>query len=133
MSKQSSFINIDTMRQYIVNNDRNHSQYVDYPFIDYDANLSEIGVKEFTWNHCIDMFKSDIFLENHSIEENKRMIECLYTKYSKTNTTNDIDIIIEQIPFLMDQNNHLQLIKDIYFPGETIGDSGTILILMIYL
>ncbi|CAF2935221.1 unnamed protein product [Rotaria sp. Silwood2] len=25
----------------------------------------------------------------------------------------------------MDQDNHLQLIKDIYFPAETIGDSGT--------
>jgi hypothetical protein len=89
-------------------------------------NLNQIGVKEFTWHECINMFKSDIFLQNHSIEENKRMIEYFYRKYSKPNTANDININIEQIPFLMDQNNHLQLIKDIYFPGETIGDSGTI-------
>ncbi len=124
MSKQSLFINIDSMREYIISNDSNHSQYADYPFIDYDSNLNQIGVKEFTWHECIDMFKSDIFLKNHSIEENKRMIDYFYTKYSKTNTVHDINI--EQIPFLMDQNNRLQLIKDIYFPGETIGDSGTI-------
>ena len=69
MSKQSSFINIDSMRQYIIHNEKNPSQFADHPFIDYDSNLEQIGVKEFTWNQCIDMFKSDIFAKNHSIEE----------------------------------------------------------------
>jgi hypothetical protein len=81
---------------------------------------------EFTWYQCIDMFKSDIFLKNHSTEENKRMIAYFYSKYSQNDTENNIDITIDEIPFLMDQNNRLQSINDIYFPAETIGDSGTI-------
>jgi hypothetical protein len=67
------------------------------------------------------MFKSDLFLETHSIEQNKRMIEYFYSKYSK----NEAGINMQQIPFLMDHNNRLQLTKNIYFPAETIGDSGT--------
>jgi hypothetical protein len=121
MSRQPSFINIDSMRQYIINNERKPCQFADNPFIDYDFNLAQLGVKEFTWDQCIDMFKSDVFLE-----DNKRMIEYFYTKYSKIDSDRDMDINIEQIPFLMDQNNRLQSIKDIYFPAETIGDSGTI-------
>ncbi len=47
MSKQSSFININSMRQYITNKD---SKFAAYPFIDYDSNLDKIGVQEFTWS-----------------------------------------------------------------------------------
>jgi hypothetical protein len=118
MSKQSSFINIESMRQYITNND---SQFDDHPFIDYDPNLEQIGVKKFTWIQCIDMFQSDIFLQTHLPKQNKRMIEYFYSKCS----TGEAEIDIEHIPFLLDQNNHLQLISNIYFPAETIGDSGT--------
>ncbi|CAF2895288.1 unnamed protein product [Rotaria sp. Silwood2] len=126
MSKQLSFINIESMRQYIINHAKNPSQYADEPFIDYDSNLNQIGVEKFTWDQCIDMFRSDIFLKTHSIEENKRMIEYFYKKYSKIDTDDGMDIGIQQIPFLMDQNNRLQRIKDIYFPADTIGDNGTI-------
>ncbi|CAF4960034.1 unnamed protein product [Rotaria sp. Silwood1] len=125
MSKQSSFVDINSMREYIHNNNRYYSQYADYPFIDYDQNLLRVGVRQFTWDECIVMFKSDIFLRTHSPDKNKLMIEYFYSNFSKIGTANDININIEQIPFLMDQNNHLQLIKDIYFPAETIGDSGT--------
>jgi hypothetical protein len=100
MSKQSSFINIDSMQEYVAG----------YSFIDYDSNLKELGVKEFTWKNCINMFQSDIFLKTHSTEHNKRMIEYFYSKSS--------NIDIQQIPFLIDENNRLQLIKNIYFPGE---------------
>ena len=58
LSTQSSFINIDSMRQYIIYNEKNPSQFADDPFIDYDLNLDQIGVKEFTWDQCVDMFKS---------------------------------------------------------------------------
>ncbi|CAF2995219.1 unnamed protein product [Rotaria socialis] len=126
MSKQSSFINVDSMREYINNNEKNPCQYGDDPFIDYDINLNQIGVKTFTWDHCIDMFKSDIFIKTHSTEENKRMIEYFFAKYLKIDTDNGMNIDIQRIPFLMDQNNHLQLIKNIYFPTDTIGDNGTI-------
>ncbi|CAF4288795.1 unnamed protein product [Rotaria sp. Silwood2] len=126
MSKQLSFINIESMHQYIINHAKNPSHYADEPFIDYDSNLNQIGVEKFTWDQCIDMFRSDIFLKTHSIEENKRMIEYFYKKYSKIDTDDGIDIGIQQIPFLMDQNNRLQRIKDIYFPADTIVDNGTI-------
>ncbi|CAF4931820.1 unnamed protein product [Rotaria sp. Silwood1] len=125
MSKQSSFINITSMREYIIKNEETSSQYANDPFIDYDLNLNQIGVEKFTWDQCINMFKSDIFLKTHSIEENKRMIEYFYTKYSKIDTNDGMDIDIQQIPFLMDQNYRLQLIKDIYFPANTMGDNGT--------
>ncbi|CAM4802546.1 unnamed protein product [Rotaria magnacalcarata] len=126
MSKQSSFVNIDSMREYINNSEKNLRQYDDDPFIDYDLNLNQIGVKTFTWDQCIDMFKSDIFIKTHSIEENKRMIEYFFAKYSKIDADNGMDIDIQRIPFLMDQKNRLQLIKNIYFPADTIGDNGTI-------
>ncbi|CAF0964760.1 unnamed protein product [Rotaria sordida] len=126
LSKQSSFINITSMREYIINNEESSSsEYANDPFIDYDSNLNQIGVKKFTWEQCINMFKSDIFLKTHSIEENKRMIEYFYRKYSKIDTDNGMNIDIQQIPFLMDQNNHLQPIKGIYFPADTIGDKET--------
>ncbi|CAF0977112.1 unnamed protein product [Adineta steineri] len=126
MSKQRRFINIDAMRQYIIDNNKSSSQYAEHPFIEYDSNLYEIGVKEFHWDNCIDMFKSDIFLKNYSIENNKQMIVYFYTEYSKNDTNNSIKMKIKEIPFLMDQNERLQSIKDIYFPTETIGDSGTV-------
>ena len=125
MSKQSSFINTDAMRQYISDKEKNHQQYADAPFIDYDPNLKQIGVKEFTWKECIEMFKSNGFLQNHSIDSNKRMIEYFYCEFLNNQTTNNDRINIAEIPFLLDQNNHLQMIKDIYFPAETIGESGT--------
>jgi hypothetical protein len=34
-------------------------------------------------------------------------------------------IPIEQIPFLLDQHTRLQSVENIYFPAETVGDSGT--------
>ncbi|CAF4290006.1 unnamed protein product, partial [Rotaria sordida] len=113
------------MCEYITNNDESSSEYANDPFIDYDSNLNQIGVKQFTWEQCINMFKSDIFLKTHSIEENKQMIEYFYRKYSKIDTDNGMNIDIQQIPFLMDQNNHLQPIKGIYFPTDTIDDKET--------
>ncbi|UJR07466.1 hypothetical protein I4U23_011755 [Adineta vaga] len=123
LSNQSSFIDVNSMRQYIINNTRD-SYYADYPFIDYDPNLAQIGVQQFTWEQCIDMFKSNIFLKTHSPEQNRRMIEYFYLKFSKSNSNNK-DIHIEQIPFLMDQNYNLQLIKNIYFPAEIIDNNAT--------
>jgi hypothetical protein len=49
------------------------------------------------------------------------MIEYFYSKCS----IGGAELDLEQIPFLLDQNNRLQLISKIYFPAETIGDSGT--------
>ncbi|CAF1142611.1 unnamed protein product [Adineta ricciae] len=121
MSKQSSFININAMRQYIIENEESPTNYAADPFTDYDSNLSRIGVKEFTWIECIDMLKSDIFLQTFSVEDNKRMIQYFYIRYTKST-----DDPIEKIPFLMDQHNRLQSVKSIYFPAETIGDSGTV-------
>jgi len=122
LSKQSSFINIDSMHQYVINNYKDsHFKCAEYPFIDFDPNLSRIGVRQFTWNNCIQMFNSDQFIKTHSIEQNKKMIEYFYSKYSKFET----GINMQQIPFLMDHNNRLQLTKNIYFPAETIGDYGT--------
>lgn len=100
ISKESTFINIDSMQKFV------HNQSL----IDYDSNLKEIGVKEFTWSNCIDMFQSDIFLQTHGIEHNKRMIE-----YFHSQSTN---IDIQQIPFLLDQNHRLQTIKNTRFPTE---------------
>ena len=125
MSQQISFIDIDSMRQYIINTDKNHSQFAEYPFIDYDVNLKQLGVREFTWNQCIEMLKSDVFLQTYIPDRNKQMIEYFYSKCSNGETIIGDGINIEQIPFLIDQNNRLQLIKNIYLPGETIGDSGT--------
>jgi hypothetical protein len=110
------------MHQYIINND---SQFAANPFIDYDSNLEKIGVREFTWGQCIEMFQSDIFLQTHLPEQNKRMIEYFYSKCPTGGAVPGAEIDIDQIPFLLDQNNRLQLISKIYFPAETIGDSGT--------
>ncbi len=126
MSEQPTFINIDSMRQYVIDNcKRSHFQYAEHPFIDYDPNLLRIGVENFKWKNCIEMFKSDLFLETHSIEQNKRMIEYFYLKCPDLEIADQIGIQIEQIPFLMDQNNRLQSIENIYFPAETVGESGT--------
>jgi hypothetical protein len=126
MSEQPSFINIDSMRQYVIDNhQRSHFQCAEHPFIDYDLNLSRVGVEHFKWKNCIEMFKSDIFLKTHSIEQNKRMIEYFHLNCPNLETTDHIGIPIEQIPFLMDQNNRLQSIENIYFPAETVGESGT--------
>lgn len=105
------------MRQYIINKEKDSSQYATEPFIDYDPNLKQIGVKQFIWSECIDMFHSDEF--HQTPEENKRMIEYFYEKYSQINSNDHLDVHIEEIPFLLDQNNRLQLTKNIYFPGET--------------
>jgi hypothetical protein len=127
MSEQKSFINIDSMRQYIIQKYKESDfQFADYPFISYDPNLTRVRVEQFTWQDCIEMFKSDIFLKQHSIEQNKQMIEYFYTKCSKLIATSDIEIPIEQIPFLADQNGRLQICKNIYFPSAMIDRTETI-------
>ncbi len=68
MSQQSSFINIDSMRQYVIDH---YKGCAAHPFIDYDWNLWQIGVRNFTWKECILMFKSDQFLKTYSVEANK--------------------------------------------------------------
>ena len=121
MSEQSTFINIRSMCQFIINyHEGTHFRCAEHPFIDYDSNLSRIGVRHFTWKTCIEMFKSNLFLQTHSLEQNKHMIKYFYSKCS-----NHTDIPIEELPFLLDQNNRLQSIKDIYFPAETVGESST--------
>ncbi len=123
MSEQSSFINIDSMRQYTIDYYKNSSfQCTEHPFIDYDSNLHRVGVRQFTWHDCIEMFKSNIFLKTLSIEQNKRMIEYFYKKFG---SNSNAEIHIDRIPFILDRNNRLQLTKDIYFPTEIIGSRKT--------
>jgi len=115
---------MDSIRQYTIDYYKNSSfQCAEYPFIDYDSNLHRVGVRQFTWHHCIEMFKSNKTL---SIEQNTGMIEYFYTKCSKFRATSDVEIPIERIPFIMDQNNHLQLCKDIYFPMGKTNDSSNL-------
>ncbi|CAF0810222.1 unnamed protein product [Adineta steineri] len=126
LSRQSSFISTNSMRQYVINHYKKSTfQCAEQPFIDFDSNLYRLGVRQFNWQNCIEMFKTDEFLRTHSIEQNKLMIGYFYSKLSKGEVADDIGIKIEQIPFLMDQNNRLQTIKNIYFPGETFGDGET--------
>ena len=125
LSEQPSFINIDSMRRYIIDYYKtiNSSfQCAEHPFFDYDSNLQRVGVREFTWRDCIGMFKSNIFLKTLSIEQNKQMIEFFYKKCSKFDT----EIHIDRMPFILDQNNHLQMSKDIFFPMEIVGIRRTI-------
>ncbi|UJR19795.1 hypothetical protein I4U23_022928 [Adineta vaga] len=125
MSKQLSFINIYSMRQYIMTKLTNSSsEYADQPFIDCDPNLLRIGVRQFTWHDCVDMFKSEIFLKTHSVEDNISMIEYFYTQFSRIEMGCDLHVSIEQIPFIMDQNNCLQASKDIYFSMEIVKNNS---------
>ncbi|CAF4642130.1 unnamed protein product [Rotaria sp. Silwood2] len=125
MSQQSSFINIRFMRQFIMGKcQESNLTLAEDPFIDDDHNLTQLGVRIFSWDFSIEMFKSKTFKKSHSIEQNKRMIEYFYSKWLESERTTEMKLNIEQIPFLMDQNNRLQLMKDIYFPVETIGNSG---------
>jgi hypothetical protein len=123
MSEQASFINIDSMRHFIIDyykTTNSSFQCAEHPFIDYDSNLHRVGVRQFTWHDCIEMFKSNIFLKTLSIEQNKRMIEYFYKKFG---SNSNAEIHIDRIPFILDRNNRLQLSKDIYFPTEIVGSS----------
>ncbi|CAF3939998.1 unnamed protein product [Rotaria sp. Silwood2] len=71
------------------------------------------------------MLQSSIFLKTHSGERNQHMIKYFYSTCPKPDTSSEIGTYIQQIPFLMDHKNNLQLVKNIYFPAETIGDTGT--------
>ena len=126
LSKEPLFIDVNVMREFVVHHlAHNVASLADQPFIDYDSNLMRIGVRQFTWHNLIDMLQTDLFLKSHTVEQNKLMIEYFYIKYTKNLAAVGMDIAIEQIPFLMDQNNRLQFIEEIYFPGDTVGESGT--------
>ncbi|CAF5030610.1 unnamed protein product, partial [Rotaria magnacalcarata] len=113
------------MRQYIIDKHSKSSiSLAEYPFIDDDPNLSHLGIHMFTWNDCIEMFMSDAFHRTHSIERNKQMITYFYSRCSMSEKIVGSTMSITRIPFLMDQNNRLQVIEDTYFPTDTIGDSG---------
>ena len=126
MSRQSSFINIDSMRSYVIDlYGKSSLQCAEHPFIDYDSNLNQIGVFKFSWEQCIDMFKTEVFLRTHSPEQNQEMIKYFHSRCLTDGIVSGSEINIKQIPFLIDQNNRLQSIENIYFPAETIGDSAT--------
>ena len=127
LTKQTTFMNLNSMRNYVV--DYYHQtafDCADDPFIDYNVNLFNIGVRSFHWQSCIQMFKSTIFLQTHSVKNNKRMIAYFYRRCSSKSTDEHrLRDVIEQIPFIMDQNGKLQEMKTIYFPRPTIGDGPT--------
>lgn len=118
MSKHSSFINLNAMREFI-ENIYSH-EFHDDPFIDYDQNLEAIGVRKLTWKECIQMFQSDLFNRLHSIDDNKQMIKYFCEHFRSTD-----EIDIQQIPFLFDQKHRLQIIQNIYFPQETFDENTT--------
>jgi hypothetical protein len=121
LSEQTSFIGISAMRQVFISNSKGSNLHYDqHPFIDYDLNLAQIGVQQFTWNDAIEMFKSNLFNQSHSLERNKRMIHFFYSRHSNVELNEKENLNIEKIPFLIDQNNCLQLIKNIYFPIQTM-------------
>jgi hypothetical protein len=126
MSEQTSFMNIKSMQEYVVKYYRYSSfRCTDHePFIDYDPNLLPIGVRHFTWHNYVEMLKSES-CRTHSIAKNKLMIEYFYSKFSKIESADEIGITIDQIPFLIDQNNRLQSIQNIYFSDGTVSHGET--------
>ncbi|CAF1063966.1 unnamed protein product [Adineta steineri] len=114
-------VGAESIRQYLMHQDNTKPTYLPlHPFIPDHDRLRECGVREFNWDHAIDMFNSSIFQEKFSIDQDIQLIVYLF---HQRNTDKEISKLLHRIPFIMDRNNRLQIATKIYFPSEYDDES----------
>lgn len=118
-TKISEFINPQTLINYInakTQNKFNTSSYISY--IDNISALNRLGLETFDVDNLEGFFASEIFENEHQLQDNFHLISFLY-KQSQRNNNNEINIWNEKlmhIPFILDSYEKLRTPGQIYFP-----------------
>jgi hypothetical protein len=82
--------------------------------------LIKLGATVFDLNDLESYFTSEIFSEQHKLEENYTLIVFLYDQYLKQKGEENQSIwnkLLRQIPFIFDSNLRLRSPRQIYFPS----------------
>lgn len=122
----SGFIGKQTLINYINNTrDRNFSISSFIPHLHPISTLTRLGVEIFKLEDLEGFFISDIFVKEHQLEENFKLISFLYTQANdkqKETGENDWNYRLGNIPFIFDENEKLQKPGHIYFPSVEFSD-----------
>jgi len=121
-SHLSEIINCNLMTTYI--NQEQGKSYDENSFVDKKISrivvLERLGVYIFGIEDMAGLFTSDIFKNNHQLNENFVLIDFLYKRVSGIKTeSDDWNNRLESIPFIFDENCKLCTPSEIYFASAT--------------
>ena len=121
-SHLSEIINCNLITTYI--NQEQGKSYHEKSFIDKKISrkvvLERLGVYIFGVEDMAGLFTSDIFKNNHQVNENFKLIDFLYKRVSGIKTeSEDWNHQLESIPFIFNENCKLCTPSEIYFASAT--------------
>ncbi|MBG1267486.1 sacsin N-terminal ATP-binding-like domain-containing protein [Nostoc sp. WHI] len=122
----SDFIDKQTLISY-VNQKLSTSFTIDsfVPYLEPISTLGKIGVKMFDIDDLEGFLASDIFVSEHKLEENFKLISFLYkqAERSKNDERNTWNEKLRYTPFILDETQKPKTPKHIYFPSVEFSDS----------
>lgn len=101
------------IRDFILRTYSPKHQIAQEPFICNNKRLRKFKIQMFTWDQCLDMFRSDYFRTNFTPEHNIKFIKHLYLNKDQP----PIQAYLRKLPFLMDRMKNLHMLHTVYIPS----------------
>ena len=120
-TKLTEIISHDVLIKYL--NSKYNKQYTTdalLPEYTYAAKLKTLGVQIFSLDELDEFFRSDIFQENHSLEDNFKLISFLFdyvNRLKSTDSKNEWEQKLQNTAFIFDETEKLCTPSEIYFPS----------------
>lgn len=122
----SEFISKKTLLNYINTDTGNNFSITSFiPYLKPIKTLKQLGVKIFCVEKLDEFFASNIFSDEHRVDENFNLIAFLHKQASinqKNDNENDLSNLLKNIPFIFDENEKLQRPELIYFPAVEFSE-----------
>lgn len=117
----SNFISTELLIKFV--NDESRGNFSIHSFVERIepiSTLSRLGVKMFEVEDLGKFFTSNVFIDEHCIEENFQLISFLYQQSQafRDEDAHNWDETIRRTPFIFDEELKLRSPKHIYFPSK---------------
>lgn len=122
----SDFISKQTLLNYInIDTNKNFSITSFIPYLKPISTLKQLGLNIFRIEKLEGFFTSEVFSNEHRIEENFKLISFLHKQANnnqRNENENDWNYRLKNIPFIFDENEKLQRPELIYFPAVEFSE-----------
>lgn len=120
-TKLTDIISSDVLIKYL--NSKYNKKYTTsalLPEYTYAAKLKTLGVQFFNLDELDEFFRSEIFQENHKLDDNFKLISFLFDYVSRLKSTDskyEWEEKLKNTPFIFDKDEKLCTPSEIYFPS----------------
>lgn len=122
----SDFISKQTLLNYInIDTNKNFSITSFIPYLKPINTLKQLGLNIFRIEKLEEFFSSEVFSNEHRIDENFKLISFLHKQANnnqRNENENDWNYRLKNIPFIFDENEKLQRPELIYFPAVEFSE-----------